>query len=430
MSTKTALRLHFLAGVAIMLVLIAGVGGWAFLTKISGAVIAPGTLVVHSRVQEVQHPTGGIVAEILAHDGDRVKAGDVLVRLDGTITRANLAIVTKSLDELTARRARLVAEQADRETVAFPQELLARDSNADIAATLDGERRLFEVRRAARLGQKKQLRERVNQLKEESEGYTVQANAKSEEMTLIGRELEGVRTLWEKNLMPISKLTELERNRTRIEGERGQFIAALAQAKGKIAETELQILQVDLSFGSEVGSELREVEAKLGELVEQKVAAEDQLKRLEIAAPQDGVVHESAVHTVGGVIAPGKAVMLVVPSAGELVVEVKVAPADIDQLHPDQHAGLRFSAFSQRTTPEINGKVSRIAADVSEDERTGQSYYTVDIAIAPEEVARLGEVKLVPGMPVEAFIKTDDRTVMSYLVKPLSDQIARAFRES
>lgn len=430
MTTRKALRLHFIAGVAILLLLIAGVGGWALLTEISGAVIAPGTLVVHARVQEVQHPSGGIVAEILAHDGDRVKAGDVLVRLDGTITRANLAIVTKSLDELSARKARLVAEQADRDALAFPGALLAHESDGEIAAILDGERRLFEVRRAARLGQKKQLRERVNQLQEESEGYTVQADAKSEEIALIGRELEGARTLWQKNLMPISKLTELERNRTRIEGERGQFIAALAQAKGKIAETELQILQVDLSFGSEVGSELREVEAKLGELVEQKVAAEDQLKRLEIAAPQDGVVHESTIHTVGGVIAPGKAVMLVVPTAGELIVETKVAPADIDQLQLDQDAGLRFSAFNQRTTPEIDGRVSRIAADVSEDERTGHSYYTVDIAIAPEQVARLGEVKLVPGMPVEAFIKTGDRTVMSYLVKPLSDQIARAFRES
>ena len=430
MTTKGALRLHFLAGVAIMLFLVAGLGGWAFLTEISGAVIAPGTLVARARVQEVQHPSGGIVAEILARDGDAVKAGEVLVRLDGTITRANLAIVTKSLDELSARKARLAAEQADREAIVLPEDLLQRAHDSEIAAILDGERRLFEVRRAARLGQKKQLAERVNQLNKESEGYTVQAEAKLAEIALINRELEGAHTLWQKNLMPISKLTELERNRTRIEGERGQFIAALAQAKGKIAETELQILQVDLSFGSEVGSELREVEAKLGELVEKKVAAEDQLTRLDIVAPQDGVVHESTIHTVGGVIAPGKAVMLVVPSAGELIVEVRVAPADIDQLRFDQDAGLRFSAFNQRTTPEINGTVSRIGADVSKDERTGQSYYTVDIAIPSEEVARLGEVKLVPGMPVEAFIKTGDRTVMSYLVKPLGDQIARAFRES
>jgi HlyD family secretion protein len=430
MSTRKDLRRHFLAGVAIVLVLVAGVGGWAIFTVISGAVIAPGTLVVHSRVQEVQHPSGGIVAEIHARDGDRVRAGDVLVRLDGTVTRANLAIVTKSLDELAARKARLVAEQADREQMTVPENLLARRNDPEIAAMLDGARRLFDVRRSARLGQKQQLRERINQLEKECEGYTVQAEAKSRELALIARELEGARTLWEKNLIPISKLTELERNATRIDGERGQFLAALAQAKGKIAETELQIHQIDLSFGSEVGGELRDVEAKLGELVEQKVAAEDQLKRLEIVAPQDGIVHESTIHTVGGVIAPGKAVMLVVPTTGTLVVEAKVAPADIDQLQLNQSAGLRFSAFNQQTTPEINGTVSRIAADVSEDERSGYSYYTVDIAIAPEQVARLGEVKLVPGMPVEAFVKTQDRTVISYLVKPLSDQIARAFRES
>jgi HlyD family secretion protein len=429
MKTEQAIRRHFLAGVAIVLFLVVGIGGWATLTEISGAVIAPGVLVVDSRVQEVQHSTGGIVAEILAHDGDRVRAGDVLLRLDATLTSANLAIVSKSLDELMARKARLIAERGDQESIVFPEELLGRKGEPNVAQTIESESRLFDVRRSARLGQKAQLRERISQFRKECEGYAAQVSAKVQEISFIDGELDGARELWQKNLITISRLNELERNATRIEGERGQFVAAQAQANGKIAEMELAILQVDLNFGSDVGKELREIEAKLGELVEQKIAAVDQLKRLDIRAPQDGIVHESTIHTVGGVILPGKALMLIVPTAEELIVEAKVSPNDIDQLQGDQQAGLRLSAFNQRTTPEINGTVNRIAADITVDQRTGQSYYTVDIVIAGQEVARLGELKLVPGMPVEVFIKTQDRTVISYLAKPLSDQIERAFRE-
>jgi HlyD family secretion protein len=430
MTSIADLRRYTLVGSATVIFLLAGVGGWAAFTEISGAVIAPGALVVNSRVQEVQHPTGGIVADILARNGQYVQAGDVLVRLDETVTRANLAIISKALDELTVRKARLAAERSDANTMAFPADLLRRQAEPEIAQLLEGERRLFEVRRSARVGQKEQLKERIKQLQKECEGYSAQIDAKVNEIKFINRELEGARTLWQKNLVTLSKLTELERNGTRIEGERGQYIAALAQAKGRVVETELQILQVDLGFGSEVGSELREVEAKLGELVEQKVAAEDQLRRVEIRAPQDGVVHESTVHTIGGVISPGKAIMLVVPTADKFVVEAKVRPSDIDELQIGQLAGLRFTALNQRTTPEIDGNISRIAADVSVDERTGESFYTVDIAFDAQQMSRLGKVKLVPGMPVDAFVKTQDRTVISYLLKPISDQFARAFRES
>ena len=429
MRTQQAIRNHLLAGVGLAALLVGGVGGWASLTDISGAVISPGVLVVASRVQEVQHPTGGIVAEICAHDGDRVKAGDVLVRLDATVTRANLAIITKELNELMTRKARLIAERDGADSIVFPQELLRQESDPDVAQNIASERRLFDIRRSARLGQKQQLEERIKQLRQEGEGYTAQVNAKAQEIVFINRELEGARTLWKQNLMPISKLTEIERGATRIEGERGQFVATLAQSNGKIAETELQILQVDRDLGSEVGKELRDIDATLGELVERKITAEDQLKRIDIRAPQDGTVHESAVHTVGGVIAPGNPIMMVVPNAGSLIIEAKVAPQDIDQLQLGQEAGLRFSAFNQRTTPEINGTISRIGADVTVEQRTGQNYYTVDIATRPEEVARLGDVKLIPGMPVETFIKTGDRKVISYLIKPLRDQIVRAFRE-
>ena len=225
------------------------------------------------------------------------------------------------------------------------------------------------------------------------------------------------------------KLTTLEREATRIEGERGNLISTIARAKAQMAETELQIIQIDQDLASEVAKELREIDAKVGEFVERKVAAEDQLKRIDVRAPQTGIVHQSTVHTVAGVINAGEAIMMIVPDTDHLTVEAKVDPKDIDQLLLGQEAMLRFSAFNQRTTPQISGTLSQISADITTDERTGQSYYTIRVAFSAEEVARLGDKTLVPGMPVEVFVKTGDRRVLSYLVKPLSDQIKRAFRE-
>jgi HlyD family secretion protein len=295
---------------------------------------------------------------------------------------------------------------------------------------MEGERKLFEIRRAARMGQKAQLRQRLGQIGEQTNGLTLQERAKAQEIVLIQRELQGAQELWQQKLMSISKLTSLEREATRVEGERGQLFASIAQSKDKTSETELQIIQIDRDLASEVGKDLREAEAKIGELVERKVSAEDLLKRIDIRAPQDGTVHQLTVHTVGGVIpASGEAIMLIVPDRDGLAVEAKVAPQDIDQLRLGHQAVLRFSAFNQQATPEINGAISRISADVTTDQRTGQSYYTIRISLSPEEIARLGNVKLVPGMPVEAFIQTGDRNVLSYLIKPLHDQIARAFRE-
>ena len=227
-----------------------------------------------------------------------------------------------------------------------------------------------------------------------------------------------------------SRLTTLERDAARLSGERAQYIASRAQAKGKITETELQIIQVDKDMVSEVSKDLRETNDKIGEFVERKVTAEDQLRRIDIRAPQDGMVLQSTVHTVGGVITAGDAIMMIVPQADALSVEAKVNPQDIDKLQIGQKTLLRLSAFNQRTTPELNGVVTRVSADVTTDQRTGQSYYTIRVSMPPKEVARLGEdVKIIPGMPVEAFVQTGDRTMLSYLMKPLSDQLMRAFRE-
>lgn len=426
---RASIRRHTRLGLVAALALVGGCGGWAALTELSGAVVAPGSLVVDSHVKKVQHPTGGVVGEILARDGDRVRAGAVVVRLDETVARANLAMVAKSLDELYARQARLEAERDGRAAVAFPAGLLARAGAAEVLGVLEGERRLFESRRAAREGQKAQLKERIAQLDEQIDGLQLQAGAKADEIKLIQDELGGVEQLWKKNLVPITRVTALRREETRLRGERGQMISNVAQAKGRIGETALQILQIEQDLRSEVAKELREVQAKIAELVERKVAAEDQLRRIEIRAPQDGIVHQSAVHTVGGVIEAGEPLMLIVPEADELSIEVKVAPQDIDQLRPGQAAVLRLSAFNQRTTPELSGEVSLIAADLVTDQRSGAQYYPVRIGLAQGERARLGTLKLVPGMPVEGFIQTGARTVLSYLTKPLTDHLKKAFRE-
>jgi len=427
--SRRSIRQHMLTGLVIVIVLAGGVGGWAGTMKLSGAIIAPGSVVVDSNVKKVQHPTGGIVGELRVRDGDRVKSGDILVRLDDTVTRANLSIVTKGLDELAARKARLESERDGNESVKFPNELLARAGNPDVAAIVDGERKLFELRRNARIGQKSQLQQRIGQLKEEIRGLKAQRESKEKEIKLIQREKEGVHELWKQKLVQLTKLTQIERDETRLEGEAGQLIAQTAQVAGKVSETELQILQIDRDLSSEVAKETREIDGKIGEFVERKVAAEDQLKRVDIRSPQDGTVFQSNVHTVGGVITAGDAIMLIVPNADSLTVEAKVNPQDIDQLQVGQNALLRLSALNQGATPEINGTVTRVSADTSTDQRTGQSFYTIRISMPPKEVAHLGDVKIVPGMPVEAFVQTGERTMLSYLAKPLQDQFMRMFRE-
>ena len=426
---RSSIRLHLIVGLAVVVVLAGGLGGWASTTEKSGALIAPGAIVVDSNVKKVQHPTGGVVGEVLARDGDIVKAGDVVVRLDDTVTKASLAIVTKNLDGLWARAARLQAEQQGLSKVVFPAMLLDRMDDPDVKNIIASETKLFEVRTTGRIGQKAQLRERITQLNEEIAGLTAQEQAKDQEIALVEKELVGVNSLYDQHLVQISRLTTLQRDAARLNGERAQFVASRAQAKGKITETELQIIQVDKDLVSDVSKDLRETNDKIGEFVERKVTAEDQLRRTDIRAPQDGMVLQSTVHTVGGVITAGDAIMMIVPQADALSVEAKVNPQDIDKLQIGQKTLLRLSAFNQRTTPELNGVVTRVSPDVTTDQRTGQSYYTIRVSMPPEEVKRLGDAKLIPGMPVEAFVQTGDRTMLSYLIKPLRDQLMRAFRE-
>ena len=424
-----SIRRYLFGGIGACCVLVIGVGGWAATAELSGAVVAPGLLVVETNVKKVQHPTGGIVGELLVREGQPVKANDLLIRLDETVTRANLQIILGNLDENTARQARLEAERDEAAEIDFPAELIARTNDQKIARLIAGEKKFFELRRTTAEGQKSQLRQRVEQLKQEIEGMQSQLASKIEEISLVQQELIGVTELWNKNLVQINRVMTLRRDAARITGEKGALIGNIAQAGGKITETELQILQVDQQFRSDVAKELADVRGKVTELLERRVAAEDQLKRVDIRAPQDGIVHQLNVHTVGGVIAQGEPIMLIVPQSDLLIVEAKIPPQEIDQIQVGQEALLRFSAFNLRTTPEIKGEVTRISADVVVDQKTNATFYTIRIAFSAEEAARLGTVKLVAGMPVEAFVKTQARTVMSYLVRPLQDQVMRAFRE-
>jgi HlyD family secretion protein len=424
-----SIRRYLFAGVSACVVLVVGVGGWAATAELSGAVVAPGSLVVDTFVKKVQHPTGGIVGELFVREGDRVKADDLLIKLDETVTRANLQIILGNLDENTARQARLEAERDEAAEIVFPAELLARIDDPKIGRLVAGEKKFFELRRTTAEGQKSQLRQRVEQLKQETEGLQSQLKSKVEEISLVEQELVGVTELWQKNLVQINRVMTLRRDAARITGEKGALIGNIAQTGGKITETELQILQVDQQFRSDVAKELADVRGKVTELLERRVAAEDQLKRVDIRAPQDGIVHQLNVHTVGGVIAQGEPIMLIVPQSDELMVEAKIPPQEIDQIHLGQEAMLRFSAFNQRTTPEVKGEVTRVSADVVVDQKTNASYYTIRIGFSDEEAKRLGNVRLVAGMPVEAFVKTQPRSVMSYLVRPLHDQVMRAFRE-
>jgi HlyD family secretion protein len=410
--------------------LVFGGGLWASTASLSGAVLAPGTVVVESNVKKIQHAAGGTVGRILVQDGDKVDQSALLIKLDDTIVRANLQIVTKQLDEIAVRRVRLLAEQEGAASLALSPAIGARKHEPEMAALLAAEVKLFDSRRTARQGQQAQLRERIAQLRQEADGLAAQQWAKGREIDLVAKELEGAEKLWEKNLIPIAKFTALQREAARLEGERAQLRSAHAQTKGRISETELQIIQLDQDLRTEIMKELREATAKEAELVERRVAAEDQLRHIEIRAPISGTVHQLAVHTVGGVVAQGETLMLIVPEQDALVVEAKIAPQDIDNVRLGQPAFIRFTAFDQRTTPEFGAKVTRVSADLTTEQQTGVAYYVARLALERDPGAsRAQGLALLPGMPAEVHIRTGERTPMSYFLKPLNDQFSRAFVE-
>jgi HlyD family secretion protein len=425
---RRRIRQLTLTGIGLIALMVGGAGGWAATSELSGAVVASGSLVVESSVKRVQHATGGIVGKLLVDEGSSVEAGQVMIRLDDTTPRTTLGIVRSGLDAQLLRQARLAAERDGKDSVAWPDELVARREESALASAFAGEEKLFEARRAMLIGQRAQLKEQITQLNEEIRGLTAQQEAKENELALTAKDLDGIAELYAKKLVSVDRQSKLESQKAQLEGERGQLIAEIAGARGKISETELQVLQLDRDFQTDVLDNLRESDAAISELRERLVSAEDQLRRIDIRAPQAGIVHELTVHAPGAVIEPGETIMSIVPRADLLVVDMKVQPRDIDQIDVGSKTAIRILAANQRTTPTLDATITRISAELSQDPESKLPYYLVRAELGAETALPAG-LRLRSGMPVEAYIATEERTPLEYLLKPLDEQIARAFRE-
>ncbi|MGO4642731.1 HlyD family type I secretion periplasmic adaptor subunit [Mesorhizobium loti] len=423
------IRSNLILGAAVTAMLVVGGGLWLGLTKIAGAVIAPATVVVESNIKKVQHLTGGTIGGIFAQDGDHVRAGDVVARLDDTLTRANLQIISEDLDRATVRLARLEAERQGLPEMQLPSSLQERMGDPELAALVRGERTLFESRATALTGQKAQLESRAKQLERQIDGLKAQQAAEDQSVVLLDGDLGDVQALYTKKLVSKERLSNIRLDATRAHGESGRLAAAVAEAQAKVSETELQVLQLDEQRRSEVTSELRETEAKQTELSERKVVAQDELTKTNIRAPQSGTVQESAIHTIGGVIAPGEVIMMIVPDTDNLVVDALIPPSRIDDVRPGQHVSIRFPAFDAGTTPACQGSVKRISADLIKDQQKQLSYFSARINVENKAACLTDAKVLKPGMPAEVHISTDERSVWSYLLKPLTDQMSRAFRQ-
>ncbi|MGB3139598.1 MAG: HlyD family type I secretion periplasmic adaptor subunit [Aestuariivirga sp.] len=428
-NTNSSLRRFQIVGFLSVLLMVGVVGGWANFTHLNGAVIAPATIMVETYSKKVQHKEGGIVGEIRVKDGDRVEIGQALVVLDNTETKSELAIIDGLLDEALAKRARLEAQRDLASVIVFPDEILARANEPGVAAIMAGQSKLFNARLQAIAGKKEQLNQQIGQLTEQIGGLESQRVSKEKQLTLISAELTDLKDLQTKGLVPVSRVMAMDRETARLDGERGELVASKASAEARIAEVRVQILQIDEEDLSQTLTELREIEGKVAELKERRLAIASRLERMVIKSPITGDVYQLAVHTVGGVIGPGEPLMLIVPEADELILQAQVMPQDIDKVRTGQIAHIRFPAFNSRLTPEVAAEVTQISADTSRIDASSPPFYSVRLMISATELAKLGDNKLKPGMPAEAFIQTEAQTPMTYFLKPLTDQFAHALRE-
>ncbi|MEQ1648430.1 MAG: HlyD family type I secretion periplasmic adaptor subunit [Hyphomicrobiaceae bacterium] len=417
---------RLLFAMTVIIAMTFGVGGWALNAELSGAVVTQGTVVVEQSVKRVQHRDGGIVAAVFVQNGDRVEPGQLLVRLDGTQVRAELGVVKSQLVELTGRLARLAAERDQLDKVTFSSELLA---DPDAAGIVAGEARLFADGKKTREGQKQQMSQRIAQLDQETVGYGVQSGAKGQELALVRRELDKMRGLFKQNLTPETRVYALEREEARLAGERGNLIAQGARVGGQISEINLQILALDQTARTDAQRELRTVEARISELNEKASAAADKLSRIEIKSSSFGIIHELNVHTIGGIVGSAESLMTIVPNDEALSIEMKVAPVEIDRIFVGQDVRLKFTSFNQKTTPELDGRITYISPDISHDPKSKQDYYTTRAIIAGKDTRTIAGKTIRPGMQVEAFITTEKRSAFSYFAKPIVDQFSRTFRE-
>jgi HlyD family secretion protein len=389
-----------------------------------------GQLRVETNRQVVEHPDGGVVGEILVRDGDTVAAGDVLLRLDATLLRSELAALESQLYEMIARRGRLEAAQVDADAIEFDPELVqAAATSPEVEKLIEGQRVLFHAKRESTAKELEVLNEKILQLREQIGGAEAEIAALTRQSELIAKELADQQQLLAKGLAQASRVLALEREQSRLEGESGQLKARVAQLKGEISEIEIERLRKTATNREEAITELRELGFRELELKEKRLALRERLSRLDLRAPRPGVVHDMTVHALQSVVRPAEPVLYIVPSDTELVVDARIEPVQIDQIHRGQEAVLRFSAFNARTTPEIFGVVETVAPDIVEDERTQQAYYRAEISPKEGELAKLNEQELLPGMPVEIYIRTGERTPLNYMVKPIADYFNRAMRE-
>lgn len=425
---QTKIRQLSRIGLGIAFLLIVVVGGWLSLAPLSSAVIAGGTIVVETAVKKVQHSTGGIVSEIYVQDGDHVDLGDPLILLDDTVAKASRDIYQSQVDEMLARQSRLEAEVNGDSTIDFGT-LESRKGNSEVAELMAREQRVFDTRLQSKISQQNQLQERIGQINQEIEGLQSQAAAAETSTQLVEKELDGVRDLYAKNLVSITRVNNLERDLASLEGQNGQLLAEIARARGRIIETQLQISQLDTDYRDNSLATLSDTQAQLAELNERLTAAQDQLDRVMIRAPREGIVHELSVHTVGGVVGAGELLMEIIPTADKLVIDAKVAPQDVDRLSIGQEVHIHLHAGNSRMTPDLVGNLTRVSPDLVIDDRTGYGYYTVRVALEDDAQDKLGDLTLIPGMAATIYIQTGARTALQYLSKPLVEQISKTFQE-
>ncbi|MGZ9809566.1 HlyD family type I secretion periplasmic adaptor subunit [Pseudoroseicyclus sp. H15] len=419
-----------MGGLIAILLLVGGFGGWAIYTQITGAVIAMGRIEVEQNRQVVQHPDGGVVEEILVQEGDTVEAGQLLIRLDEDDLRSELAAVEGQLFEILARRARFEAEVEITDDLAFDPLLLETD-NPVATELMEGQRRLYAARRVSEDQVRDQLQRRIEQIEAQIEGIEAQKTAITEQIGFIQSELESQQSLLDRGLAQAARVLALEREKADLEGRHGELTAAAAQAQGRITETEIEIIKIDATRGEEAISTLRDLQYTEIDLAERRHQLLTRIDRLDIRAPVSGIVYNLRVFAPRSVVVAADPLLYLIPQDRPLVITAQVAPQDIDQIYVGQSAGLRFSAFDQRQTPELDGRVMQVSADSFNDEATGRSFYRAQIELNEGELARLPEgMDLLPGMPVEAFIATAARSPMAYFLKPFTDYFAKAFRET
>ena len=417
-------------GVLTVILLIAFFGGWGMMTTISGAVVAPGVVQVEQNRQIVQHPDGGVVAEIAVQEAQTVQSGELLIRLDGTQIKASLAIVEGQLFDAMARKSRLEAERDDLTELAFPAELtdLAK-SRPDVAEQIEGQKRLFVARLETQSAQIDQLGKRLDQIASQGQGIAAQMAAVSDQIALLQPEIADQQTLLDKGLAQSARIMDLKREVARLDGNRGELQSNLAQSEGKATETKLQILQIKSARREDANTQLRDMGDKTLELAERRRALTEQVDRLEIRAPVSGIVLGLAVTTPHSVIRPADPILYIIPQDRPLIIIAQIPPIHVDEVRISQEVRVSFAAFSARTTPELVGTLTTISADAMTDQASQQSFYRAEITLEAGEMAKLKDNKLVPGMPVQAYIGTGDRTPMAYLLKPFTDYFRMAMRE-